>query len=81
LRTSVGTTVSAGTQDVEGMTVQVDKREVAAVLRSRGDHDRAQQAECGLPKLVDTERDASLLHKFGLDVRDVVLEPAGDRDH
>ena len=51
--------------------MHVDKSVVTAALRSRGDHDRAQQAECVLPRHVDTERDAALLHRFGLDVRDV----------
>ena len=54
--------------------MQVEKSEVAAVLRSRGDHDRAQEAECALPRRVDTDRDAGLLHRFGLDVRDITAD-------
>jgi hypothetical protein len=49
-------------------TVQVDKEAVAAALREQGDHDRAQQAECRLPRHVDTERDAALLHLLDVDV-------------
>ncbi len=49
----------------------VPKSVVTAALRKQGDHDRAQQAECQLPRHVDTERDASLLHRFDLDVRDL----------
>jgi len=48
--------------------VQVEKEAVAAALRRQGDHDRAQQAECALPRHVDTERDASLLHRLEVDV-------------
>jgi hypothetical protein len=56
---------------LEGELVQVEKREVTSVLRKRGAHDRAQQAECALPRHVDTERDAGLLHRFDVDVRDL----------
>jgi hypothetical protein len=51
--------------------VQVEKSEVTSVLRKKGAHDRAQQAECSLPRHVDTERDASLLHRFDVDVREL----------
>jgi hypothetical protein len=43
------------------MTVRIDKDTVTTALRERGDHDRAVQAECVLPRSVDTERDAGLL--------------------
>jgi hypothetical protein len=51
--------------------MQVPKSTVTEVLRRQGDHDRAQQAECSLPRHVDTERDANLLHRFDLDVQDL----------
>jgi hypothetical protein len=51
--------------------MQVDKSAVTAVLRRRGDHDRAQQAECTLPRHVDTERDANLLHHLEVPVREL----------
>ena len=38
------------------------------MLREQGDHDRAQQAECLLPRQVDTERDANLLHQLDVDL-------------
>jgi hypothetical protein len=41
--------------------VQVDKKTVTATLRAQGEHDRAQRADCVLPRHVDTERDAGLL--------------------
>lgn len=48
--------------------MQVDKSAVAATLRRQGDYDRAQQAECTLPRHVDTERDANLLHRLDVDL-------------
>jgi hypothetical protein len=51
--------------------VQVDKSEVTSVLRKNGAHDRAQQAECALPRHVDTERDAGLLRRLDVDVREL----------
>jgi hypothetical protein len=51
--------------------VQVEKSEVTSVLRKKGAHDRAQQAECSLPRHVDTERDASLLHRFDVTVSEL----------
>jgi hypothetical protein len=50
------------------INVQVQKQTVAAALRRQGDHDRAQQAECSLPRQVDTERDAGLLHLLDVDL-------------
>jgi hypothetical protein len=46
--------------------------EVVQALRHRGEHDRAIAAECALPKVVDTERDAHLLLEF--DVTEGTLE-------
>ena len=51
--------------------MQLDKGTVAAALRRQGDHDRAQQAECALPRRVDTERDAGLLHRLDVDIDQV----------
>lgn len=46
----------------------MDKETVTASLRDRGDHDRAQQADSALPRQVDTDRDAGLLHELDVDV-------------
>jgi hypothetical protein len=54
-----------------GRNVQVEKESVADALRRQGDHDKAQQAECALPRQVDTERDAGLLHRLDVDVDDL----------
>jgi hypothetical protein len=48
--------------------VRLDRGAVAAALRRQGDHDRAQQAECSLPRQVDTQRDAGLLHRLDVDL-------------
>ncbi|QWZ09521.1 hypothetical protein KRR39_07120 [Nocardioides panacis] len=54
-----------------GHLVMLDKGAVAAALRRQGDHDRAQQAECALPRQVDTRRDAGLLHRLDVDLDDL----------
>lgn len=54
--------------------MEIDKAEVVGKLRQKGDHDKAQQAECTLPQQVDTERDAGLIHAFDLNVREVAPE-------
>ena len=51
--------------------MQVQKEAVSDALRRQGDHDKAQQAECALPRHVDTERDAGLLHRLDVDVDDL----------
>jgi hypothetical protein len=66
--------------------VQINKHVVADKLRTDGEFDRAQQAECALPRRVDTERDAALLHQFDVDIAELRAaategagpEPAGD---
>ena len=46
--------------------MQFDKNQVLELLRSRGQHDQAQQAEGELPDQVDTDQHADVLQKFGL---------------
>ncbi|HET7388308.1 MAG TPA: hypothetical protein VFJ19_16760 [Nocardioidaceae bacterium] len=58
--------------------MHVDKSEITEALRARGQHDRAQQAECALPREVDTDREAALLHRFEVDAAD--LEDASQTD-
>jgi hypothetical protein len=60
--------------------VLVHKRAVAAELRKQGEHDRAQQAECSLPRHVDTERDAGLLHHFDVDLAELGRSAEQDPD-
>lgn len=51
--------------------MHIEKETVAEKLRAQGDYDRAQQAEVVLPRHVDTQRDAGLLHALDLSVAEV----------
>jgi hypothetical protein len=51
--------------------MQIPKEKVLELLRERGQHDKADQADSELPDQVDTERDAGLLEKFGIDPQDL----------
>ena len=46
--------------------MNIDKSQIIELLRSRGDHDKASQAEQELPGTVDTDRDQNLLERLGL---------------
>lgn len=48
-----------------------ERKVVVHALRSRGDHDRALQAECSLPKWIDTEADAGVLQQVDVEVSDL----------
>ena len=50
----------------------LDKDAVEAKLRADGEHDRAQQANCVLPRTVDTERDAGLLSQLEVSPNELV---------
>ena len=52
--------------------MNIDKSQIVELLKSRGDDDKAQQAESELPDQVDTEKDSSLLSKFGVDPSDLL---------
>jgi hypothetical protein len=57
--------------------MQIPKEQILEFLRSRGDQDKASQAEGELPNQVDTEKDAGLLQKFGIDPGDLVSQLGG----
>ena len=44
----------------------MDRKVVVTALRAQGDHDRALQASCILPTVVDTEKDANVLSMLGV---------------
>lgn len=48
-----------------------ERKVVVRALRSRGDHDRALQAECSLPQWVDLEEDAGLLQQVDVEVSEL----------
>ena len=50
----------------------IDKSTVTEALRAEGAYDQAQQAACVLPRRVDTERDAALLHRFDVQLDQLV---------
>ena len=57
--------------------MNIDKGQIMELLRSQGDHDKAQQADQELPDQVDTDRDSGLLSKFGIDPMDLVKKLSG----
>ena len=57
--------------------MNIDKAQILQLLRSQGDDSRAQQADSELPDQVDTDRDAGLLAKFGIDPMELVKQFGG----
>ncbi len=51
--------------------MQLNKQQIIEFLKSRGDHDQAQQADNELPDQVDTDQHAGLLSKIGLSADDL----------
>lgn len=47
--------------------MHAEREIVVRALRSRGDHDRALQAQCVLPQWVDLEQDAGLLKQLDVE--------------
>lgn len=58
--------------------MQIDKDQIIQMLKSRGQHDKATAAQAELPDKVDTDDDAGLLSKFGLDPQDLAGGLGGD---
>jgi hypothetical protein len=57
--------------------VQIDKSTIMELLRERGQQDQATQAEQELPDQVDTDRDAGLLQRFGVDPQELLQRFTG----
>jgi hypothetical protein len=57
--------------------VEIPKDQILDLLRQQGDTDKAGQAEEELPDQVDTDRDAGLLSKFGIDPQDLIGKLGG----
>lgn len=57
--------------------MQIDKNQIIELLKSQGDHGKAQQADQELPGQVDTDQDAGLLGKLGLDPMDLITMVTG----
>jgi hypothetical protein len=60
--------------------MQIDKNTIIEYLRQRGDDGSADRADQELPEQVDTDRDAGLLERFGLDPAELMSRLAGGRD-
>ena len=52
--------------------MQIDKSQIIDLLKSRGEDDKASQAESELPETVDTEEDAGMLGKLGINPQDLL---------
>ena len=52
--------------------MEIPKDKILDLLRQRGDDEKANQADQELPEKVDTERDAGLLSKLGIDPQDLL---------
>lgn len=51
--------------------MDVDREKVVDLLRAKGEHDKAVTADCALPKHIDPEQDAGLLHSLDVSVREL----------
>jgi len=52
--------------------MQIPKEQILELLRSRGQEDKAAQADGELPEQVDTEKHAGILQKLGIDPGDLL---------
>ena len=57
--------------------MKIGKDTILDLLRSRGDHDKADQAERELPDEVDEDKHGRLLEKFGVNPKDVMGKLGG----
>ncbi len=59
--------------------MEIPKEKVLELLRSRGDDDKADQADQELPDNVDPERDSGLLSKFGVEPTELLGKFGGGK--
>jgi hypothetical protein len=52
--------------------MEIPKDQILQLLRDRGDHEKAQQADQQLPDQVDTEQHSDLLGKIGINPSDLL---------
>jgi hypothetical protein len=52
--------------------VEIDKQTIVSLLRERGDHEKAEQADKQLPDKVDHEHHGHRLEQFGLNPQEVI---------
>lgn len=51
--------------------MNIPKDKIIDMIRSRGDHDQADQAQAELPDQVDTDQHSDLLSKFNIDPKNL----------
>ena len=51
--------------------MQIPKEQILEFLRSRGQQDKAQQADQELPDQVDTDRDSNILERLGINPQEL----------
>ena len=59
--------------------MEIPKEKVLELLRSRGDDDKADQADQELPDDVDPERDSGLLSNFGVEPSELLGKLGGGK--
>jgi hypothetical protein len=52
--------------------MHIDKDQIIQLLRERGEHDKAQQAEQKLPQKVDHEEHEGLLQELGVNPQELI---------
>jgi hypothetical protein len=57
--------------------MQIPKEQILDFLRQQGKEDKVGEADQQLPDQVDTERDAGLLQKFGIDPGELLSKLGG----
>ena len=60
--------------------MEIPKDKILELLRSRGEDDKAQQADQQLPDQVDPERDKGILDQLGIDPQDLLGNLGGMGD-
>lgn len=61
--------------------MHTDRETIVEILRAGGQHDRALQAACALPRHIDVEADSALLSRLGVNPAALLeeLEAAAER--
>jgi len=57
--------------------MEIPKEQILQMLRDRGDHDKAQQADQQLPDKVDPDQHSDLLGKIGVNPSEIIGGGAG----
>ena len=57
--------------------MMIDKQQILDLLRNQGRQDQAQQADSELPDQVDTDQDAGMLQRFGINPADLIAKFTG----